>query len=512
VGPETTVKSAKPSTSTGNESFVKPVDSADQRQVPRFDPLDLDPEGLDMLSLRQFRSERSEDILNRGISPESSAEPAANLSPDETPTPTGSRTDQEMGASSRGSENLNTQVVRMDPANASAVSMPAAEKQLGQMFPAIEIERMPLHAFLEMISNLGNVPIQLGPEELRMAALSAEAPVSVRSERASLAEIMHKALQPLHLDYRTTGPLVVIHWPGAEKRRAIDYPIADLVTAETGVRRLAEWIRRLVAPTSWRNAGGEGDLQIAGETLHIVQSQRVQYQILCFLERLRLVRELKPRSRYPLARLPVEPPMQVLAATLHEPARFTYSRYTPLQEIFSYWEQQLGLVLLVDWSALLGESLAGAGASEAQDESQEIPPEFLARPATRIACAVVDRPWEQALDLVLEPLGLAWRAIDGRTLQITSATVAQEATQLEFYPMARANLRGQRPQDRQASPLAQAEESAQIAELFRLAKVPGSLERPNGLTALILDPVSLHVLALQPGNVQRRIWRQITGR
>ena len=50
----------------------------------------------------------------------------------------------------------------MDPAVAAPTSMTAAENQLAQLLPAIEIEGMPLHVFLEMISSLGNVPIQLG--------------------------------------------------------------------------------------------------------------------------------------------------------------------------------------------------------------------------------------------------------------------------------------------------------------------------------------------------------------
>ena len=292
--------------------------------------------------------------LNRLPVPQESGKSLANHDPPGgASTAAGDPGEQVAGARTHSPDHLNTQVVRMDPTVAAPTRMTAAEDRLAQRLAAIETERMPLHVFLEMISGLGNVPIQLGSEELRMAAISAAAPVSVRRQQTSLAEVLHEALRPLHLDYRALGPVVMIHWPGAEKVREIDYPIADLVTPETDAAQLAEWIHQLVAPTSWRAAGGEGDLQIAGNTLHIHQSQRVQYQVLCFLERLRLVRKLKPRSRYPIERLSVEPVLQQLAASLHGQARFTFSRYTPLSEIFSFWQQQLGLALLVDWSAVL---------------------------------------------------------------------------------------------------------------------------------------------------------------
>jgi hypothetical protein len=465
---------------------------AEQNQFPRFDPLDLDPEGLDMASLGRIGLGRQEDFPEPTASPEESGKSLANNDPPGGVS-SAARNPGELvaGARPQSPDHLNTQVVRMDPTVAAPTRMTAAEDRLEQRLAAIEIERMPLYVFLEMISGLGKVPIQLGSEELRMAAISAEAPVSVRRQQTSLAEVLHEALRPLHLDYRALGPLVMIHWPGAEKPREIDYPIADLLTPETDAARLTEWIRQLVAPTSWRAAGGEGDLQIAGNMLHIHQSQRVQYQVLCFLERLRLVRKLKPRSRYPIERLSVEPALQQLAASLHGQARFTFSRYTPLSEIFSYWQQQLGLALLVDWSAVLGEP---SGARQGS----------LIGPATRVACAVADQPWDQALDLVLEPLGLAWRAMDGHTLQITSAQIAQEEAQLEFYPLGPGEPRGQGQPG-----LDQARVAAIMAELQKLVELPDSADLSRGQTALILDPVSQHLLALQPWSVQRRLWRRI---
>lgn len=489
--------------SASKQAVAKPAVQSGLNQPSHVDPLELDPEGFDMASFGRQQSFPGLAASFAGTGPTGAVEPKVKVPAGPPSTPGKSLRGQVSSASSTNLESLNTQVVRMDPGPVPKTEMPSAEKHLALRLPAIDVDQMPLYAFLELVSGLSQVPIQLGSEELRMAALSAAVPVSVHRQQTSLAEILRAALRPLHLDYRPLGPMVVIYWPGAEKDREIGYPIADLVTPESDAQRLAEWIRQLVVPSSWRAAGGEGELQVVGDTLHIVQSQRVQYQVLCFLERLRRIRKLKPRSRYPAERLPVEPALQQLADTLNGPAVFTFSRYTPLSEIFSYWQQQLGLALLVDWSAVMGESSQPHQGSPVLVWKPRTgrPP---IGPATRVACSVVGQPWHRALDTVLGPLGLAWRAIDGHTLQITSALVAQGTAQLEFYPLFPEGPPGQQRRVGDRAIVA-----ARMAELQKLAEASKPTPLSHSQTALILDPVSQHLLALQPASVQWNLWQRI---
>ncbi|MEO2045050.1 MAG: hypothetical protein ABGX16_00570 [Pirellulales bacterium] len=486
---------------------TKPTAHGDQSELPRFDPLDLDPEGLDLASLGRKKTKSQEGPSVPSINPEEPDKSRTGVTSQPSPT-----TVREPGAkpSSHRTDNLNTQVVRIDPAAVPLAKMPVAEEQLKVQIPAIEVDRMPLYIFLELISDLGDVPIRWGPEELRMAAISAETPVSIRKQQSSLAEILHEVLQSLHLDYRAAGPLIVIHWPGAERSREINYPIADLVTPATDAGQLAEWIRQLIVPSSWRSvagkgAAGNGEMQIDGDILKITQSQRVHYQVLCFLERLRLARKLKLRSRYPVERLTLEPALQQLAESLQEQITFTFSRYTPLKEIFSYWQQQLGLALLVDWSAILGDSsLLQHAPVEFQQELAGRREEPSIGPATPVACAVAGLPWHQALDTILEPLGLAWQAIDGSALQITSAEVVQGTTRLEFYSLVPERAPGPLPGDSEIM-----SSVTIMAELQSLVDESNSKLLPRSQTALILDPVSQHVLVLQPAIMQRQIWQRI---
>jgi hypothetical protein len=50
-----------------------------------------------------------------------------------------------------------------------------------------------------------------------------------------------------------------------------------------------------------------------------------------------------------------------------------------------------------------------------------------------IACSVIGRPWQAAFDGILEPLNLAWWAVDGETIQITTPEALAEIQRVEFY-------------------------------------------------------------------------------
>ena len=194
---------------------VKSPGLASPLQRPRFDPLDLDPEGFNMASLERLRlgsKESGPDLANRTRKP---PKPAGSAAPDRPATMAESSPPQP-DASANRQEILDTQVVRIDSTVAATAALSAAENQLAQRFPALEIEGMPLYAFLDMISGLGNVPIQLGAQELRMAAISATAPVSVGGQQISLAEAFHEASS--HCIWTTARPVLWSLSAGLERR------------------------------------------------------------------------------------------------------------------------------------------------------------------------------------------------------------------------------------------------------------------------------------------------------
>ena len=154
---------------------------------------------------------------------------------------------------------------------------------------------------------------------------------------------------------------------------------------------------------------------------------------------------------------------------------FTFTRYTPLEEIFAYWQQQLGVAVLVDWPSLLAEGVS---------------------PRLQIACAVKGEPWHQALDTVLDPLGLGWRPVDKDTIEITTSQVIHEQPQLKFYSLDTYNKQADEPTLTQAK---------KWLDKHRTSTADGPA------AALLIDPPSNTLIANQPTAAHRRLEQWLSG-
>ena len=414
------------------EDLPKTEPAPTPRVALHFDPLDYDPENLTLATIDQ---------------------PAA---PVESPTSEPHDAAVEISVEVPSTVPL----VRRGPVVGEDASRRDAGKQLALLIPKVKIDQQPLVECLRLFSQISGVPVSVTPEQLLMAGITSRKSVSLDASDLSLAEMLKQVLNPLRLEYHIQGAQVVVVRQQAEKRREINYPLGDLVGAETNEEQFAAWVEQLVAPSTWQAAGGQGTLVTTPGSLRIGQTQQVQYQVLIMLERLRLARNLPPKSRYPVKRLTGTPANALLHEKLARPATFTFLQYTAIDEIFVHWQTEFGAPLLIDWPAL----------AEAE-----------VWPRTTIACAISEQPWSAALEKVLEPLGLGWRATLGGAIEITSAEKVQGELQLELYPL-RNDLEGG------------------VARLRKLAK-----QQADGV--MLYDPVGKVFLVLEPAATQRLIFQ-----
>jgi hypothetical protein len=245
-----------------------------------------------------------------------------------------------------------------------------------------------------------------------MAGVTPGRPVSVEQTNATLAGVLESVLDPLHLEVKTEGPQIIIVRQDAAKIRSVDYPIDDLLGQKLTSADIAKWIEQLIAPESWQAAGGDGKITTSSGSLTIEQMQAVQYQILFFLERVRLAKGLPLRSKYPARLLSGKPYEAGIADRLNAPTTFTFSHNTPLAEVFHHWQGEAGLPIFVDWPALASVGLW---------------------PDSRITCTSANEPWRAALDKILSPLDLAWRAAPGGAIQITSRARVETEPVVDIY-------------------------------------------------------------------------------
>ena len=417
-----------------------PVAAKEPRIARRFDPLDFDPENLDLSSLTptdevSVTESVEEELIEEGTDlgePMPSTMPSVRRDLDQT----------------------------IEPA--------VAEERLKQRIPALEVNKMPLGDYFALISRLSGLPISVAPEELQMAGITARKSVSLEASDLDLAEALKSVLNPLHLEYKAEGPFVKVVRKGGDNLRKVTYPLDDLDQVSS-VDEIATWVEQLVAPAEWQAVGGAGTIQQDGNSIQVKQSQRVQYQVLIFLERLRLANKLPARSRFPIKRFGAAPADVVLASRLKAPTVFTFSHYTELQEIVQHWQAELGVPILVDWPALL---------------------EFDLWPQTRLACAIDDKPWHGALSEILEPLGLGWRAVAGGMIEITSAEKVLTEPRLEVYTLNQAPADGV---DRL------------LADLDALAVVKSPDLTPTQPVMFDSDASAKVIFVLQSADVQRKV-------
>jgi hypothetical protein len=299
----------------------------------------------------------------------------------------------------------------------------AAGQLLTTRVKSFQVTDMPLVRFIDTLSGIAGTGITLDPIALEQVGISPQATVSVNVQDAPLQAILHEALAQRRLDITEQGgqPRVVL--PKADEPHTIDYDVADLATGKDAAA-VGRLIEQFVEPATWKSNGGKGTVEVSGTTLHIEQTDAVRREVVIFCERLRLARSLTVKSKYPAAMLSVESPYQRLSAKLGEHTTFTFLPWTRLADVVRNWQEMSGLLVIVDWNALAEAELS---------------------PTSPVACSALDRPWQESLDGVLEPLGLSWWAVDGGAIQITSLAALEKIQRIEFYQVPaklRASLAG----------------------------------------------------------------------
>lgn len=289
--------------------------------------------------------------------------------------------------------------------------------RLADPIDGIDTGGAPLVKFLDLMSQLSTIPITLPPESLAQVQATANSPVSLVLRDANVEKVLQGGLAELGLKFEVRGEQLVI--VPAPKRGAgpltVGLAVEDLAPDAASLDALAEQIRRFVAPDAWTAAGGEAKIDTRKGKLDIFATQAVQFEVHVFCQKLRVARGLPPRSKLSPALFALATRSEQSAAKLSVPVRATFHAERPLTRILSHLEQAAGITLLVDWEALIAEGWP---------------------PHSTTAIVVVNQPLSTALDELLGPLDLAYRAIDENTIQITSRAALESRPELEFYPVA----------------------------------------------------------------------------
>jgi len=377
------------------------VEKQTPRPVMNLDPLDFDP------SRFSFHA----GAAAPGVAETDSIPKNADVAVDEN----GSDVDREKPLAAEAAKVDRSLSMRLGPMPNSAAP-PRLAEQLGKRVESVAVANTPLSRLVEVISALANVAVTLDPIELELAGVKPQQEIGINANGATVEQLLRDALRKQRLELvERDGQLGIALFDG-EKRKEVVYDVADLAGSPDAAP-IARLVQRFVAPESWTAAGGGGTIVADQTKLRIEQSQRVRHQALIFCERLRLVRGLSQRSRYPASLLATESPDEAAAPTLESRTTFTFLPWTRFGDVLHYWQGAAKLTVLVDWRALADMGIV---------------------PSSPVACSANDRTWRDALDGVLEPIGLAWWMVNAKTIQITSREALGDIRRIEFHAVSKA--------------------------------------------------------------------------
>jgi hypothetical protein len=298
-----------------------------------------------------------------------------------------------------------------EPAFEPADAESDAKPRLAAKLPDIKLDT-PLGDALDTLSALSAVPITIDPDALVAAGASLSDPVSVHLADATIGEILEKILAARKLAAVAEGGRLVVTTPAAyrETLRPAHYAVADLTGDDAkATAELAALVQKLVAPESWQLNGGRGSIRPEPGALAVVQTGAVYDQVVAFCEKLRAARGKPTLSRSQPDRFALSTRRDRAKAILGQPVSVNFIAPAPLAEVLRELKKQTGAEVFLDRAAL-----------PAADEA-------------KAALSVQKQPLSAALTKLFEPLGLAYRVVDARTIQATSRKVLAARLELEFY-------------------------------------------------------------------------------
>lgn len=287
-----------------------------------------------------------------------------------------------------------------------------AQAQMSQPIAGLVVRDRPLCEFALLMSRLGGCPMALDTDSLRTTGVSVDVLVQIETGATTIGAALDLALNPLAL----TAVVELDHVRIVAARGAppADAPQTIELAAEWAghAAQLAEVIERVVAPRTWRSAGGTGAIEVEGGSLRVEQWPAVQRQIAALLADMQAAQQAavdRPKERRD------EPPNWPAAeAWLAAPVSANFRPAAALSRVLGRLAEQAHVRVALDQV-----SLARAGVAEGE----------------LVELSVHEESLEDALEAVLGPLGSTYRATDERTLEIVGWQSAAEWAAPVVFPL-----------------------------------------------------------------------------
>ena len=432
----------------------------------RFLSKDIDPVVLEQLAAVGGKKEAAMAVITATSKPNADAKNPAPKEPDKP------------AVKPPAAAKLPGAVDEGDAAEERAGDMQA---RLAEPIAEMDLPGVTLLKALRLLGHIGDVSWTLDLDALGQLGVHLTDPVTLQKSGTTLQDLFQTVAAQRGLVCEVAGTQLLLTSPQKHRREleTRKYPVADLTgQGKTDPAELILWIRKFVAPSSWKDTGGQGTIVAAPGELQVSQTAAVHFQIATFCDRLRAVRGFSPQhrpggdavqkqlraTRLDLARTELR---QAITANFREP--------TPLPKILADLEQASQATLLVDWVTLAAVDVT---------------------PETKASVAVREAAFSKALVELTSPLELTYRIVGPDLFEITTKKAAAARLEIEFHSAA--GLAGQ------------GVAGDAILEQVKTNVGGASWSDAGGSGVSVFDPPSRFLIVLQTQPIQAKIQALLT--
>jgi len=347
------------------------------------------------------------------------------------------------------------------------------EARLNGSIGGLDLPGVPLGQAIRLLTEVSGVRATFDLDAMAALGVRLADPIRLKTESSTLGQTLQRILAERGLTYVVQdNQLLVTSLAGKQDiLRQTPYTVSDLTDGTPdGDAGLARLVVRLVAPETWRAAGGRGTIEAGGGVLRVVQTDAVHAEIIRFCEKLRTARGLPLASRGEPDRFRLDSRVHRAAALLETPVTLNYLGEVPLERALGDLAETGGATIAVNWIALAAEG----------------------KSADAKATLRADRtPLGEALARLLLPLGLSYRVVDRQTIEVTTRQAVENHLELEFYPLAPLVARDRDP--------------AELLERIKAEVAGPTWDDAGGPGVIHCDPSSRCLLVLQSQPVQVQV-------
>ncbi len=283
--------------------------------------------------------------------------------------------------------------------------------QLQLAVSELDFRQLPLEEVLGLLAQMAGLELQLDVDSLLAAGVSPETKISLQLHRVTLHQALRALAAEWGLRFRVQGK--TLHWEALPQRHdapvTFRYPARWLVQTPLGTpEKVIEVLQRLVAPGTWAPQAEPGRMHYRQGMLVVTHTPAVHRQLGRLLARWQLLRTRPVEARGAATTWQQARPL------LEKKVRLSYRIPVSLRHVCAALQKQTGVLVLIDGRSLRAQGL---------------------RPEEQITVEAKDVSLWEALQRVVEPLGLALIVEDARTVRITTPQVASSQLRVEIYPL-----------------------------------------------------------------------------